>query len=199
PHAHGLHAFADQVANGIVDHRGGDARPESEAVSEVGGDIEFTAAHVNVALVSLAKGDDAGIEPVDQSTEGKKIESAVGADLQSFFVHSCSKNTSRRPETARAPRAHPSRWRTQRATRTFENGGARRRNANRRTGSARGRRVRSSWYGRTGRGAYPLARKCVRRRSRAVPARDSPAGGRCGIRRRTRARLRMPASAHRIR
>src|SRR5579863_8425397 len=45
--AHGSNAFGDQLADRIVNHRGGNAGPQTEAVRQVSGYIEFPATHVN--------------------------------------------------------------------------------------------------------------------------------------------------------
>ena len=66
PHPHGADAFGDQVADRIIHHGGGDAGAEAETVGQVGGDVEFAAADVNVAVGGLAEGDDARVQTVDQ-------------------------------------------------------------------------------------------------------------------------------------
>jgi len=54
-HAHGPNPLSDQVANRILDHRGNNAGMQTEAVGEVGGYIEFTAADMDPAIVCLAE------------------------------------------------------------------------------------------------------------------------------------------------
>jgi hypothetical protein len=71
-HAHGAHALGDQVADGIVHHRGGDAGLEAEAVGQVGRDVELAAADVDGALGGLAERDDAGVEAVDEGAETRR-------------------------------------------------------------------------------------------------------------------------------
>ena len=58
-HAHGPHAFGNQIADRVVHHGAGDTGLEPETVGEVGGAVEFAAAHVDLALGGLAKGNDA--------------------------------------------------------------------------------------------------------------------------------------------
>jgi hypothetical protein len=75
-HAHGAHALGDQVADGVVHHRGGDAGLQAEAVGQVGRDVELAAADVDGALGGLAEGDDAGVQAMDEGAEGEEVESA---------------------------------------------------------------------------------------------------------------------------
>ena len=80
--AHGANAFVDQFADGVVDHGGGDAGFELEAVGEVCGAVEFAAADVDSALIGFAEGDDPWVEPVDEGTEGEEIEGAGSWDVE---------------------------------------------------------------------------------------------------------------------
>ena len=83
-HAHRPHALGDQVADGIIHHRRGDAGLQAEAIGQVGGDVEFAAADVDLALGRLAEGDDARVEPVDQGAEGHKVQRPILRDIQSY-------------------------------------------------------------------------------------------------------------------
>ena len=79
--AHRLHALRDQIPDRIVDHRRHDAGLQSEAVRQVGGDIEFTAADMDLILVRLAKRDDAGVQAMDQSAERHQVQGGHAQDL----------------------------------------------------------------------------------------------------------------------
>ena len=83
--AHGADALGDQVADGVIHHRRGDARLHAEAVGEVGGDVKFAAADVNLALGRLAERDDAGVEPMDEGAERDEVQRAVRADVQTIL------------------------------------------------------------------------------------------------------------------
>ena len=80
--AHRADAFVDEFADGVVDHGGGDAGFELEAVGEIGGAVEFTAADVDGALAGFAEGDDARVEAVDEGTEGEEVEGTGGCDVE---------------------------------------------------------------------------------------------------------------------
>ena len=75
--AHRTNAFGDQVADRVVHHRGRDPGVEPEAVGQVGGDVEFTAARVNVAVARLAERDDPRVQAVDQGAEGQEVQRAI--------------------------------------------------------------------------------------------------------------------------
>ncbi len=79
--AHRPHALGDQVADRVVDHRGGD-RPccRRKQSARLAAHVELAAAHVDRALRRLAEGDDAGVEPVHERAEREEVERAVGAD-----------------------------------------------------------------------------------------------------------------------
>ena len=79
---HGADAFVDQFADGVVDHGGGDAGFELEAVGEVCGAVEFAAADVDGALAGFAEGNDTRVEPVDEGTEREEIEGTGGWDVE---------------------------------------------------------------------------------------------------------------------
>jgi len=83
-HAHGADALGNQIADGIIHHRRGDAGVQAETVGEIGGAIEFAAADVDVAVRRLAKRDDARIKPVDQRAEGQEIQRAFLGDVETF-------------------------------------------------------------------------------------------------------------------
>ena len=84
-HAHCADALGNQIADGIIHHRAGDAGVEAEAVRQICGDVEFAAADVDVAMRRLAERDDARVEPVDQRAEREKIKRAGGFDVQAVF------------------------------------------------------------------------------------------------------------------
>ncbi len=48
--AHGADALGDEIADGIIGHGGGDAGLEPEAIREISGDVELTAADVDEAF-----------------------------------------------------------------------------------------------------------------------------------------------------
>src|ERR1043166_2705455 len=54
-----LDASRDQVADRVLDHRGDNAGVQTKAVCEIGGDVIFAAAHVDLALMCFAKRNDA--------------------------------------------------------------------------------------------------------------------------------------------
>ena len=83
-HSHGTHAFGNQLADRVIDHRRSDARLHSEAVREVRGHIEFAAAHMDLALARLAERNDTWIQAMNQSAEGQQVERAIGADIQTI-------------------------------------------------------------------------------------------------------------------
>src|SRR5262249_59912100 len=70
------------IADRILDHRGRDAGPQTEAVGEVRGTVELAAAHVDGAGRGLAERDDARIETMDERAERQKVECAVLSDVQ---------------------------------------------------------------------------------------------------------------------
>ena len=84
-HAHRPHALGDQVADGVIHHGGGDAGLQAEAVGQVGGDVEFAAADVDLALGGLAEGDDARVEPMDQGAEGHEVQRPTLRDVQAML------------------------------------------------------------------------------------------------------------------
>ena len=69
-HAHGAHALGDQIADGIIHHRRGDARLQAKAIRQIGGAVELTTADVDLALGGLAKRNNSGIEPVNKGAQG---------------------------------------------------------------------------------------------------------------------------------
>jgi hypothetical protein len=69
--AHGLHSLGNQLADRIIDHRGGDTGGQAEAVRQVRGAVEFAAADMDLALGGLAEGDDARVETMDQRAQGE--------------------------------------------------------------------------------------------------------------------------------
>src|SRR5438105_5058656 len=71
-HPHRPHPLAHQIADGIIDNGAGNARLQPKAIGQIGGDIEFAAADVDLAFRRLAEGDDAGVEPVNKGAQGKE-------------------------------------------------------------------------------------------------------------------------------
>ena len=84
-HAHGPHPLGDQVADGIIHHRRGDAGLQAEAVGQVGGDVKLAAADVDLALGRLAERDDARVQAVDEGAEGHKVQRATLTDIQAML------------------------------------------------------------------------------------------------------------------
>ena len=82
--AHRADAFGDQIADRIIHHRGGDAGLQPEAIGQIGRDIEFAAADVNVALSRFAERNDSRIEPMHQRAERNEI----GRRLVEYSSHS---------------------------------------------------------------------------------------------------------------
>lgn len=72
--AHLADAALDEVADGVVDHRGADAGAEAEAVAEVGADVVFAAGDVDFEVPGLAEREDAGVEAVDEGPEAEEVE-----------------------------------------------------------------------------------------------------------------------------
>ena len=62
---------------------------KSEAVGEVGGDVVFAAGDVDLDGACLAEGDNAGIEPVYQRTEGQEVQ-LMRPGLEGQTVHVCT-------------------------------------------------------------------------------------------------------------
>ena len=83
--AHRFHALGDQIADGIVDHRGRDACLHAEAVGQVGGAVELAAADVDRAVRRFPKRDDPRVEAVDKRADGDKIQRAFLTDIQTVF------------------------------------------------------------------------------------------------------------------
>ena len=82
--AHGPHALGDQVADRIIDHGGGDAGLQAEAIRQVRGAIELAAAHVDVAFAGFAERDDARVEAVDEGAQREEIQRPLRRNLQGF-------------------------------------------------------------------------------------------------------------------
>ena len=68
-HAHGAHAFRDQIANRIFHHRGRNAGVEAKTIGEICGDVKFTAADVDIAVGRFAEGNNARIQPMHQRAQ----------------------------------------------------------------------------------------------------------------------------------
>ena len=69
-HAHGAHPLGNQIADGIIHHRRGDARLQAEAIRQVGSTVELTTADVDLAFGGLAKGNNSRVKPVNKSAQG---------------------------------------------------------------------------------------------------------------------------------
>ena len=87
--AHRPDAFGNQVTDWIIHHRRRDAGSHPEAVGEIGRDVEFAAADVNIAMSRLAEGDDPWIETMDEGAEGKEVQRASRTDIQTIFHCFC--------------------------------------------------------------------------------------------------------------
>jgi hypothetical protein len=73
-HTHGPHPLVDQVTNRVVDHGCGNAGFQLEAVGEVGSTVELSTADVNCTLAGFAKRNNAGIQPMNECSEGEEVE-----------------------------------------------------------------------------------------------------------------------------
>ena len=80
--SHRTNPFGNQVTDGIVDHRGSDTSVQPKAVREIGCDIEFAAADMNLAFMGLAERNNSGIESMDECPQREKVQSASGGNLQ---------------------------------------------------------------------------------------------------------------------
>ena len=80
--AHGADALGDQVADRVIDHGGGDAGLEPEAIGQIGGDVELAAADVDVAFRGLAERDDAGVQAMHQGAERQEIQRPAGGNFE---------------------------------------------------------------------------------------------------------------------
>ena len=83
--AHGADALGDEVADGVVRHGRSDAGLQAEAVGEVGRDVEFAAADVDVTVSRLAERDDARVKTMNKSAEGQEVQLARGGDVEAVF------------------------------------------------------------------------------------------------------------------
>jgi len=89
-HTHGAHALRHQLADWIVDHGAGDAGVQVEGVGQIGRDVEFATADVDLAFRGLAEGNDAGVDAVHERAQGDDVQSAVGTDIQACHIrYSC--------------------------------------------------------------------------------------------------------------
>ncbi len=80
--AHRADALGDELADGVADHRRDDAGVEAEAVGEVGGAVELAARNVYLASRSLAEGDDAGVNAVDERAQAYEVQRTFLLDVQ---------------------------------------------------------------------------------------------------------------------
>src|SRR6185295_5646707 len=78
---HGPHAFGDQFSNRIVHHRRDNAGSQPKALSQVGGDVEFTSADVDLALGRLMKGNYARIKPMNECPEAYQVQRALRGNV----------------------------------------------------------------------------------------------------------------------
>ena len=79
---HGADALCNQVADGVIDHGGSDARAEAEAIGHIGGDVKLTAADMYVAMRGLAEGNDSWVQTVHQGAEGHQVQRASRRNLE---------------------------------------------------------------------------------------------------------------------
>src|SRR5947207_5605259 len=86
PYTHRLYTLGDEVANRIANHCARDAGLETEAVGQVGGDVEFAAADVNLAFGCFAEWDHSRVQPMHQGAKRDQIEPAPFRDIQMFCL-----------------------------------------------------------------------------------------------------------------
>ena len=87
-HAHRPHALGDQIADGIIHHRGSNPGLHAETVGQVGGAVELSAAHVDLALRCLAERDDPGVQAVYQRAQRDKIQRSFSLYIQPVLMFS---------------------------------------------------------------------------------------------------------------
>src|SRR5438552_2487105 len=85
PDTHGPHPFGDEISNRIIHHRSNDARLHPKAIGKIGGDIEFTAANVDLAFGGFAERDDTRIKPVNQCAESKEVQRPFRRNIQAVL------------------------------------------------------------------------------------------------------------------
>src|SRR5688572_21670070 len=68
-HPHRSNPLGNQVADWVVHHRRHNPGSEAEAVSQIGGDIKLSTAHMNPALGRLPEWNNSRIQAMDQSAE----------------------------------------------------------------------------------------------------------------------------------
>src|SRR6266404_9809428 len=87
PHTHGAHSFSNEVTDGIIYHGGSDSGLQSEAICQIGSNIEFPAADMDLTLMGFSEGHDARVEAVDEGAERQEVEGAGLGDVEAV-VHS---------------------------------------------------------------------------------------------------------------
>ena len=70
---HRAHLARDEVADGILDHRGRNRGPHTEAVGKIRGAVEFPSAHVDRARARFPKRHGARIQPVNQGPKRQHV------------------------------------------------------------------------------------------------------------------------------
>jgi hypothetical protein len=82
------HARLHQLADAVVDHGGGDARAQPEAIRQVRGHVVFAAGDVDLKRAGLAEGDQPRVEPVDQRPQAEKVQRAhIGPNREPIHCH----------------------------------------------------------------------------------------------------------------
>src|SRR6185437_15426064 len=79
---HGLDALMDEIPDGIVHHRGGDAGVQLEAVCEISGHVEFTTANMDRKTGRLPKRDNARVQAIDNRAERKQVQRLLLRNLK---------------------------------------------------------------------------------------------------------------------
>ena len=86
-----LHQFADAV----IDHGGGDACSQPEAIRQAGGDVVLAAGDMHLERTRLAERHHARIESVNERPQREKVELA-GIFTHTETVHGHSKEANQR-------------------------------------------------------------------------------------------------------
>ena len=74
---HLFDAGLDQLTDAVVYHRGCDGSIQAEAVREVSRDVVLAPRDMHIETASFSKGNDSGVESMDQSPEREKIQCTV--------------------------------------------------------------------------------------------------------------------------
>src|SRR5439155_3345783 len=84
-HSHRPDPIFHQFTDGIMDHRADDAGLEAEAVRQVGGDVELSAADMDTALGRFAERDDSWVQAVDKRAQRHQVQRAGRRYSQSIL------------------------------------------------------------------------------------------------------------------